>query len=118
MKVIYVAGPYSADNEYGVKLNIRAAEDAAVDIWKAGAVAICPHLNTAHWGNLLSHQEFVDGDLEIVRRCDAVFMVDGWERSSGANRERACALDNGLPVFMFMDVLREWLKNRATLEAL
>ena len=40
MKVVYVAGPYRADTEYEVLLNIQAAERLALQIWKAGA-ALC-----------------------------------------------------------------------------
>ena len=41
MKVVYVSGKYSADNESEVKKNIARAEDVAQQIWKKGHVAIC-----------------------------------------------------------------------------
>lgn len=108
MKLFYVAGPYSAVNEYLVKLNIAKAEAMAVSIWQAGHAAICPHLNTAHWGSVLSHAGFIAGDLEIVRRCDGVVMVDGWMWSSGALQERTFALQKGIMVFYTVQDAIAW----------
>lgn len=99
MKVVYVAGKYSAPNEYGVKKNIAAAEEFAVQIWQAGGAAICPHLNTAHWTNLLSHEQFLKGDCEMIKRCDAVFMCPGYQDSKGAMIELKFARDHGVHVF-------------------
>lgn len=110
MKVVYVAGPYSADTEYGVKLNIAKAEAAAIKIWQTGsAAAICPHLNTAHWGGILTHQEFIQGDLEIINRCDAVLMLDGWKSSKGAVQEFKHAKFTGRLVFEDIACLMLWL---------
>lgn len=107
---MYVAGPYSADTEYGVKLNIAKAEAAAIKIWQTGsAAAICPHLNTAHWGGILTHQEFIEGDLEIINRCDAVLMLDGWMSSRGATQEYTHAKVGGKLVFCDMAALLLWL---------
>jgi hypothetical protein len=43
------------------------------------------------------------GDLELLRRSDAVLMVDGWQRSVGATAERQVAADLGLPIFYSFD---------------
>jgi hypothetical protein len=112
MKLIYVAGPYSAPTEYEVQLNIAKAEAAALEIWKTTrAAAICPHKNTAHWGGALTHDEFIAGDLEMIRRCDAVFLLDGWERSKGAREEYNFAMEHGIFVFYNLEVLVEWIDN-------
>ncbi len=108
MRVIYVAGKYSAQNEFMVKVNIAAAEAAAQEIWKAGHAAICPHLNTAHWGGLLTHEQFIAGDLEIIARCDAVYMLPGWEQSKGAKQENAFAVNRRIPTFNTMTTLLAW----------
>ena len=30
---------------------------------------------------------WLDGDLEILGRCDVIVMMDGWQESNGASRE-------------------------------
>jgi hypothetical protein len=42
---------------------------------------------------------FLDGDLEILRRVDAIFMLPGWENSEGSKGELALAITLGLPVY-------------------
>lgn len=110
MKVVYVAGPYSAPNEYLVKKNIARAEGVALGIWLSGkAAAICPHLNTAHWGSVLTHKQFLDGDVAILKRCDALIMVEDWKLSKGAVIEHMAAVENNVPVFYTIQALYAWL---------
>lgn len=111
MKVIYVAGKYSGVCEYDVKCNIAVAETAAVAIWKTRkAAAICPHMNTSHWGGLLTHQEFIDGDEAILERCDAVLFLDGWEQSAGAKLEYEHAYAKNIRRFFCINELIHWIE--------
>lgn len=98
LKVVYVSGPFRGKNAYEIRQNVRAAEAVALAIWKAGMVAICPHLNTANFQEVLPDDRWIQGDLEILRRCDAIRMVRGWTRSKGALKELALAEGLGLPV--------------------
>jgi len=50
---------------------------------------------------------FLAGDIEILKRCDLVVMVPGWENSSGAKEERNVAIEHNIPVFEWDDVPRE-----------
>lgn len=103
LKLVYVAGPFRAPDQWQQFQNIRRAETLAFEVWKLGAVAICPHLNTAHFQDALPDKVWLDGDLEIVRRCDAVIMVEGWENSKGARKEKELAHKLDLPVFIPRD---------------
>ena len=97
MRVIYVAGKYKAPTEWELVQNIRHAEEVARRLWAEGWVVICPHMNTAHWGGLLEDPEedhllWLRGDLELVKRCDAIYMLNNWDKSSGARSEHELAL--------------------------
>lgn len=110
MRVVYLAGPYRDPTEYVTHRNIRAAEDVALGIWQLGAVCLCPHKNTAHFGGALPDEVWLDGDLELLRRCDAVFMMETSWKSSGALKEKALAESISLPVFTNFYALERWLK--------
>ena len=104
MRVIYVSGHYLGDRtEWGIKQNIELAEKAARELWDEGWAVICPHKNSAFMGGLRENPDedrrlWLDGDLELLRRCDTIFMVKGWETSRGANEELALAQQLGLEV--------------------
>lgn len=110
MKVGYVAGPFRGPSAWGIRENVRAAERVALDVWRAGAACLCPHTNTAHFDGLLADDIFLDGDIEMLRRCDFVIMVDGWETSMGARAERLAAFRFDLPVFYSAADAAEWLR--------
>ena len=99
MAVIYVSGPYRAATEWGVAENIRKAELAAAELWKRNWAVICPHKNTAFFGGMCPDSVWLDGDLEMVRRCDAIFLLRAWEQSAGARTELAAAKECGLKIF-------------------
>lgn len=44
--------------------------------------------------------ELMEADLAAVRSCDAIYMLVGWEQSSGAKRELAEAIKHGLDVVL------------------
>lgn len=105
--LVYVAGPYRAYNERTVSLNIHRASELALKVWELGAVAICPHKNTAYFGGALPDEVWLQGDLEIIRRCDAVIMLPAWQTSQGATAEEAFAASKGIPVFMGTHALHD-----------
>lgn len=113
MKVVYVAGPYRASTEYEVLLNIQAAERLALQVWQAGAACICPHKNTAFFGGAADDNVWLTGDLEIIRRCDALVCTSNWQSSIGAKGEVALAHSLGIPVFHGIKELQAWLASQA-----
>lgn len=99
MKVVYIAGKYRAPTPWGVEQNIQAAEAVAAKVIQAGHMPLTPHKNTAHMEGLADDAFFLAGTMELLRRCDAVLLVSGWERSVGARAEVVEANRLGLPVF-------------------
>ena len=112
MRVVYVAGPYRSNTEYGVLQNIQKAEKTALQVWLMGAACICPHKNTAFFGGATDDDVWLEGDLEIIRRCVAIMCLENWESSVGAKGEVALARSIGLPVFEKIEELREWLRKQ------
>lgn len=91
MKLVFVSGPYRGD----VEGNISRAKRAAVRLWQRGYAVICPHLNTANFDGLCDDEVWLTGDLEILARCDTVYMLTNWKASEGARAEHRLAADLG-----------------------
>ncbi len=99
MKLVYVAGPYRAKTIHQVKANVRAAELRAEDVVRAGHYPIVPHLCTAYLDGLAPDEHFLAGTLEAMRRCDEVWLTEGWEHSHGTRLEIAEAWRLGKDVY-------------------
>jgi len=98
-QVIYVAGPYTADTDFKRRENIKKADEVTARLWHMGFYAICPHKITAFYGGLCDEKVFIEGGLEILRRCDAVVLVEGWEGSGGTIGEIEEAMKLHIPIF-------------------
>lgn len=102
MSIVYVAGKYTGDSYEEIDTNILKAQKFAVDIWNAGHMAFTPHLNTRHFERLcpnIDQNKYLELDLIILKVCNAVFMVPGWENSRGANIEHEEAKKLGIPIY-------------------
>jgi hypothetical protein len=110
MKLIYVAGPFRGKSAWDIEQNIRRAETLALEVWRMGAACICPHTNTRFFQNAAPDEVWLEGDLEILRRCDAIVMTPDWRNSTGARAEHDEAIKRNMAVFYTMDELQSWLK--------
>jgi len=107
-KLIYVSGAYSNPDRRVVEENIKNHRDTALRIWEMGYTAVSPVMNTSHFEDSVTYDDIIEGDLEILSRCDAIFMLRGWYHSKGAELEHRFASDCGMPVFFTFDELRKW----------
>jgi len=100
--LIYVAGKYSGN----VDENIAAARKVSIALWEKGHAVICPHLNTAHMeiDCGVSYEAYMQGDFNIISRCDALVMIENWRDSKGAKREHKYAESLGIPIYYAPDV--------------
>ena len=106
-RVIYVSGKYRGESEREVFDNIIKARTAALKLWDKGWAVICPNTKSIFMGSQLGDDKFIEGDLEIVSRCDAIFMLEGWHDSVGARLELERAKEKRLIVYYegFFDLM-------------
>lgn len=107
--VIYTAGPFrpvkDKNNMHETHLFIERAKAFALMIWQTGHVALCPHANTGlDFQGAAPDDVWLAGDLELLKRCDAVLMLPDWKQSCGANLEKRHAEEQGIPVFFYDDL--------------
>lgn len=97
--LIYIAGPFRGPTHWKQEQNIRTAEYYALEVWKMGGIALCPHLNTRNFQGELPDDAWLEGDLIMLEKCDAILMVPGWNGSVGARAEAQHADRLGIPRF-------------------
>jgi hypothetical protein len=116
--IIYCAGPYRSTQGWnGVLENILAARKVARELWKMGWTVLCPHANSILMdGPDIPDRTFLDGDLELLHKCDAVFALPGWENSIGAREEVLIAHEHGLPVWMALEEVPDLTRRQGNAE--
>lgn len=98
-KLLYVAGPYSIGN---TQENIRRAETVSVNLIRQGFHVLTPHKNTAGYekyedGNI-TYETWIKMDLDLLSRCDAVYVMVNSEESQGVRKEIEFAQAAGMTV--------------------
>lgn len=99
MKHIYVAGPYRGENAWKVEKNIREAENFGYLLAELGAVPVIPHTMYRFWDGTLTAKTWLEITLSLLKRCDAVVMLDGWSNSEGSLGEYEEAKRLRIPIF-------------------
>ena len=100
MKLVYVAGPFSADDGWGVACNVHAAETAARAVLRLGAMPVTPHSIGARMAGTETQEFWWAGTLALMRRCDAVLVLPLYERSVGTLGEIEEAKRLRMPLFL------------------
>jgi|GEM_PF-2757134 len=110
MKLAYIAGPFRAKdkthgyNYYEQQKNIEAARDAGLricQVMRGEWYCFIPHMNTSHFQGAMPDQFWLDGDLEALRRCDALVLLSTWWRSVGSRMEKQCAQKLNKPTMVY-----------------
>jgi Domain of unknown function (DUF4406) len=118
VKVIYVAGKYSGKTHDArsfteIERNIITAREWAIRIMESvpNVITLVPHLNSYHMElDFTTSQDFwYNADLELLRRCDAIFMLPDWQQSKGARIEWEKAKDASMPIFETLAELQSWM---------
>ena len=92
--LIYIAGPYTFPDPVE---NTRTACRAGDAVWAAGGCPVVPHLSMLwHVFSPADYQTWLDRDLGLLARCDAVLRLPG--ESAGADLECAYAREHETPV--------------------
>ena len=101
MKLIYVAGAYRSEYPERIDLNIDVAKHMGVLLGERGHMPVIPHMNTQNFERLcdLPMEFWLEGTLELMKRCDGIIMIQGWGESPGATAELATAQDMGMDVY-------------------
>lgn len=117
MKLIMISGPYTGRTSEETKDNIEKARLKALEIiskkGRFGWFPITPHMNTAGFEMYESVLEGIDqyywynGYNSLVMKCDAIYMLNDWEKSEGAKKENGIAKETKTPIYYDVDSIPE-----------
>ena len=96
-KTIYIAGPMTGR----ANLNRQAFRTAQRELKEAGWLVVNPVDFSEAFGSDPSGELLVactEAELAAIPHLDAIYLLKGWERSEGARRELAAALEHNLMI--------------------
>lgn len=108
--LIYVAGPYTANERKEIDSNVNRAIDVGIEIFNKGHFPYVPHLTdlvdkrAKEVGLELSWADFMAWDAPWLKVCDALIFVG---ESKGANMELEEARKLGKTIFFCSDDIPE-----------
>jgi hypothetical protein len=112
MKVVYIAGPFRGRTAWDIECNVRRAEECGLLVAQLRAMPLIPHANTRFFHGQIDDDFWLQGTLALLENCDAIYLIPGWEESSGAKAEAERAAEIGIPVFTTIKSIRFWLTGR------
>jgi Domain of unknown function (DUF4406) len=107
MILVYIAGPFTAPDVWGVECNIRQAEEWGFKIARCGFVPVIPHTMYRFFHGTITEKFWYMATLELMERCDAVLLIPGWQESKGAEKEKETAEILEIPIYYELRNLKE-----------
>lgn len=92
---IYISGKITGLKKVDYLKKFALAEKRLID---QGHDVINPARTNATLPENTSYQEYMDMSLLMLSFCDSIYMLNNWEASPGAKREKAEAEKNGMIV--------------------
>jgi len=97
MKAVYVSHPFTG-NEWNNRQNAR---EVCRKLRKEHPDwCIVNPIDTFWWAEFLdiSYDDVLKQCIELLLRCDAIYLCRGWQGSMGCRAEYAAAMENGIEV--------------------
>jgi len=88
---IYISGPIT-----GMPENNRCAFDAAAERLRREGWSVVSPMDIE--GQCKTWEEYMRHDLRALLGCDAIYLLEGWEKSRGATLEHRVAVELGLAI--------------------
>lgn len=98
---VYISGAISGVKDYEKEFS-KAEEDLKAKGYETVNPCTLPHDHDK------SYAAFMKEDIKELLKCDAIYMLDGWEDSRGASTEHSIAMVCGLRIYYSKDFTRDY----------
>ena len=93
-EIIYISGAITGATDY-----MERFAEAEERLTAAGYKVINPAKVTSGVDGVLCYEDVMELDIVLLGKADAIYMLQGWEDSRGANREYGFALAAGKKIW-------------------
>ena len=96
MKLIYIAHPFRGKQE-----NVRLVEEVIkklLAVFPDNYSFYSPLHATGFFYNLIDYEKGMEHCFEVLRRCDELWLCEGWENSRGCRMEKEYAEKHNIPI--------------------
>lgn len=93
---IYISGPITGVEPF---IAFRMFTNAEWKIQQLGHIAVNPLKIGFNLPQDFRHQDFMDVDMVILKKMDAIVLLEGWESSKGCTQEFSYACRNDMKIF-------------------
>jgi hypothetical protein len=102
---IYVAGPYSDPSFMNALENMRHGIEVGAELIKLGFSVFCPFIDYQFifFQPSLTREDYLEHSLEQVHRQDILYVLKGWQTSTGTIAEMHEAEECSIPTFFEQD---------------
>lgn len=116
---VYIAGPMRGYPQY----NFPAFKEARERLREKGYDVVCPAEEDEKEGfdpNCYlevppdKYEEFLKRDFKMIKRCDAIVLLPGWDKSEGARSEATYAIGKDIKLMFYADMCKEWAAQEKT----
>ena len=97
---IYISGPITGTVDY-----MQRFSEVEEKLIKAGYSVMNPASVNSMMPADTTYEEYMEMSFTMLDMCDIIYMMNGWEKSCGANREYGYALARDYIIFKYPELL-------------
>lgn len=91
--MVYISGRMTGTDDYAERF-----AKAERELTEQGYAVINPAKMDGVLPKTCAYEDYMKIDLALLAMCEGIYMLKGWEKSCGANREYGYALGSGMRV--------------------
>ena len=90
---VYISGPITGIDDY-----MERFDKAQMKLEEEGFTVVNPALVNSKLPTDTTYEQYMKMCFVMLDMCEAIYMIEGWEKSCGANREYGYALAKNMTI--------------------
>lgn len=101
----FISSAYSGGSISEEEINVSKARLIVGVALKFGWVPVCPNVYWHSFADMQDYEFWLEASISLLKTCDVLVLVPGWENSSGVKKEIELAKDLGIPVITAAEMI-------------